>query len=817
MDEHLQAAVLSRLEADESAHTDWAVLVLAALQGAGELEALLDNGARPTLAQMAKAPAPRPPSAYLAAVTVEGFRGVGPAVTLELPPGPGLTLVVGRNGSGKSSFAEALEVLLTGDTFRWQGRTQVWREAWRNLHHPAACVQARFALEGERGAAVVSRRWNPGEPLDSGVAEVQVHGKRKTTLEALGWVEALRTHRPLLSYDELGALLDGSPSALFDAMASILGLDELVAAQRVLQKARLERERARKDAQETHAGLVARLRALDDERARGAAQALGGKKWDLEAAERAVAGAAAAADAQGDLDALRRLASLELPDHDRAVALAGELRAAARQLQEASATAAARARMAADLIEGALGYHEAHGDGDCPVCGRPDALHASWRAERQSEITRLRQAAGAADAAHRRAEAARRAAGGAVAAPSPALLGRADALGIDAAPVRAALEQWERGRGATDPDTLATHLETALPPLRTAFAALAGTARAELERREDTWRPVAAELAAWLPRGRAARGAAESVKLLRAAEDWLKRATGQIRRERFAPVAAKAREIWELLRRDSNVSLEEIALAGDGPHRHVDLGVTVDGVGAAALGVMSQGELRSLALSLFVPRASLPESPFRFVAIDDPVQSMDPARVDGLARALALVARERQVVVFTHDNRLPEAVQWLAIEATVIEVTRRERSVVELRPGLDPVDRHLADAFALAKTQELPAAVAERVIPGFCRLAIEAACGTAIRRRRLGRGESHAAVSALLEGAGKLSTLAALAWFDDPDRHGDVVPRIEREGGRDAVEAFRQCNQGAHGRAVGDPLGFVRAVEKLAQRVRALP
>jgi DNA repair exonuclease SbcCD ATPase subunit len=41
---------------------------------------------------------------------------MAPATTLEVERGPGLTLVVGRNGSGKSSFAEALELLLTGDS-----------------------------------------------------------------------------------------------------------------------------------------------------------------------------------------------------------------------------------------------------------------------------------------------------------------------------------------------------------------------------------------------------------------------------------------------------------------------------------------------------------------------------------------------------------------------------------------------------------------------------------------------------------------------------------------------------------------------------
>ena len=51
--------------------------------------------------------------------------------------------LIGRNGSGKSSFAEALELLLTGDTYRWKKpRTAVWREGWRNLHHPKAAIEA---------------------------------------------------------------------------------------------------------------------------------------------------------------------------------------------------------------------------------------------------------------------------------------------------------------------------------------------------------------------------------------------------------------------------------------------------------------------------------------------------------------------------------------------------------------------------------------------------------------------------------------------------------------------------------------------------
>jgi hypothetical protein len=224
------------------------------------------------------------------------------------------------------------------------------------------------------------------------------------------------------------------------------------------------------------------------------------------------------------------------------------------------------------------------------------------------------------------------------------------------------------------------------------------------------------------------------------------------------------------------VALGRIELAGAKSQRRVTLDVTVDGIPGAALGVMSQGELHSLALSLFLPRATLSESPFRFVVIDDPVQSMDPARVDGLARALEETARTRQVIVFTHDERLPEAVRRLAIKSTILGITRRPKSVVEVRTSLDPVQGHIEDALALVHTTELPVAVLRRLVPGFCRSALEAAFITVVRRRRLAAGRLHGDVEEELKGAGKLTPLAALALFDDRNKGGDVVNRLNKLG-----------------------------------------
>src|SRR5688572_23219119 len=54
------------------------------------------------------------PSILLGSIEVTGIRGIAGTQKLGFTKGPGLTLVVGRNGSGKSTFAEAAELALTG-------------------------------------------------------------------------------------------------------------------------------------------------------------------------------------------------------------------------------------------------------------------------------------------------------------------------------------------------------------------------------------------------------------------------------------------------------------------------------------------------------------------------------------------------------------------------------------------------------------------------------------------------------------------------------------------------------------------------------
>lgn len=88
-------------------------------------------------------------------------------------------------------------------------------------------------------------------------------------------------------------------------------------------------------------------------------------------------------------------------------------------------------------------------------------------------------------------------------------------------------------------------------------------------------------------------------------------------------------------RTDHGVSLVRIVLDATGVRRNSD--------------VLSDGECRALALACFLTEAS--EVPgYSGLVVDDPVSSLDHARVERVARRLVREASEnRQVILFTHD------------------------------------------------------------------------------------------------------------------------------------------------------------------------
>ena len=796
-------------------------LLLAALDGDESLSAQLGGQAQPRSKATDVTAAPAPAGAYLQSLTVSGFRGIGPPATLTVTPQPGLTLVVGRNGSGKSSFAEALEVLLTGKLKRWENLSAAWKQGWRSMHYPdQARITAEFLIEGA-GPAKAQRTWPAGADFTGSTVTVQVAGEKQVGLERLGWTAALTDYRPFLSHSELEAFF-GVPSGLYELLASVLGLEDLTRAAARLAQARKAREAALAEVKKRLPGLLARLEAADDERAEACRRALAGRSWDLAAAARSAATSAPMTAEGGELDRLRRLAQLTVPAEADAHQIADALKLAAAGLDAVAGSPAGQARALAGLLTAALQHHDAHGDGDCPVCGRHGALTTQWRQATQEAVERLHQEARAAESAEQAAADARHRAA-ALTQPVPAVLLADPPLpGVDTGPARAAWQRW-----ASPPDAaaaagpaglraLADHLDQEITPFTRETQALSDLASAEVARREDKWAPVAAEVASWCADAAKANDGMTPVPMIKAADTWLKAATDDIRNERLAPLAEQARAIWRMLRQESNVDLGAIRLTGSATQRRVELDVTVDGTPGSALGVMSQGEVNALALSVFLPRATLPASPFRFLVIDDPVQAMDPAKVDGLARVLESTAAGRQVIVFTHDNRLAQAVRQLSIPASILEVTRRPGSAVQIRTCLDPAEQALQDARALAADGSLPPEVAARVVPGLCRTAVEAAFTEAIWRHQLRAGRRHEEIEDDLEAARvRLNPLAALALTGDASKGGEVLPKLNAWGHRYA-DTYRTLNKGAHVAHDGDLRLLTGDAGHLVTKIRAM-
>lgn len=746
--------------------------------------------------------------AFLRRIEIEGFRGIGPKTTFDVPPGPGLTLVVGRNGSGKSSLAEGLEMLLTGESLRWANRRQKeWIGGFRNLHqrHPT-CVAAAFDLDGSAQTLRLRRSWKLDEEPTGGTMTVTSSAHKEATLDTLGWTDALTTFRPILSYNELGKALDEGPSHLFDLLRGVLGMDEMSGAEQALSGVRKAIEPAGKAAKAGRAALEAALAALPDEaRAVKALELLKKRSPDLAALLEIAAGAP---EDVGRVATLRGLTALGVPNVNDVLQIAKELREAVEHHRELGVAAAGLQFETADLLERALRWHERDNAKRCPVCESDNVLDDAWQARAAKRLAELKQSSSNVAAAAQREKAAIDAAKRlhrSLAAPRE--------LGL--ASMEAALSAYQTWAAAPQsPLELAAHLETAFDEIAEAYAKLAAEASEELRRAQAEWHPARRLLEKWIEEAEAAERAAVDVKTLKAAETWIKAMDQLLRSERFTPIRERAQQIWQALRHQSNVAIKDIRLEGAKTKRRVELDVVVDGEEAMALGVMSQGELHAMLLALFLPRLTLDESPFGFLVIDDPVQAMDPAKVDGLARVLYEVAQKRQVIVLTHDARLPEAVRRLQLDATIYEVARGGKSVVELRKTHDPAEQAIADARQIVMEADVmgPTLVG-RVVPGLCRTALEVRFKQLAWARLLAAGKAHTEIEEEIGAAQGIHTLATLAFFGDAQRGAELYAKIHKAHGSEHVDTFKELKISAHQKYEGNPRDLVERAEHLLSRL----
>jgi len=754
----VEAEVWELLDADDVVADETTYLVAAALQSDEALaEQLGDDAPVPERPEATTCGGPAPLRAFLQSITVSGFRGIGPRTTLEVNPYHGITVISGRNGSGKSSFAEALEYALTGTSYRWANKkSQQWEASWRNLHagEPAS-IKVGFAMEADDDrtgtTAFVGVDWSPDCKLGEAKRWSQIKGQKQAQVSALGWDQALETHRPLMSYDELGGLFEEGQSALYDALNLLLGLDEMSAADARLKQAEKRLGGPRKAATEARTRLRLALEGVADPRSEQVKKLTAKAPYDLAAITATTTGTAT--DQAATIAKLRSIAALEVPGASAASQIANDLRVAIDEHAGASSAANDALVARASLLRDALNLHAHAGDGRCPVC-ETGTLDAVWRASAEARLTKADEAA----AAHRKVTArlnqARTAAErffADVEAVIPvAGVQLARLLDFDAALTKARVV----------PDTLAdlpAHVEAATAELAAATEALRVEAAERAEELEDGWSPAAGAIVTWVELEKAARVDDARLDKVKAAVKWLRKCADTLRERRMAPMVEQAGDIWRRMRHESNVDIGNITLQGAATRRHVTVDATVDGAPAGALSVMSQGELHALALALFIPRATTPASPFRFLLLDDPIQAMDPAKIGGFLDVLVELAKTRQVIVFSHDDRLPAAIRARSVRAQLLDVTREQGSLVVVKENDSPADRYIGDAMALILDREMDDVVKRKATPGLFRMAIEAAAHQRFFTDRARAGSTYHETDAAWEDAKTTQQCVALA------------------------------------------------------------
>ena len=497
-----------------------------------------------------------------------------------------------------------------------------------------------------------------------------------------------------------------------------------------------------------------------------------------------------------------------MPEQVSTALAADRLRQAVAGVAAHAGTTAEIAARQARFLEEALALHDEYGDRPCPVCG-VGPLDAEWARRSRAALDADRAGLAALRDARETLERCRK--------EVRDLIGRLPALPAVDEPELTTLAAATAARAGwlaapADDLALADHVVATLPALAGAFAALREQATRLVAEREDLWAPLALRLGEWVTQRKLADEEASKVAEVSQALDWLKRNSADLRNQRMAPLAGRARHIWATLRQESNVGLDAIRLEGEATRRRVELDADVDGVKAGAFGVMSQGELHVLALALFLPRATAPESPFRFVVLDDPIQAMDPTKVEGFVTVMQELAEDHQVIVLSHDDRLPAAVRRAAVKAQIYEVSRRSGSVVTVTDAMYPSMRFLDDAYAFAVDDGVPAEAKDRVIPGLCRMAMETAAYEVFSARAYASGTDRTTIETQWSAAPKLKQRLAFALH--LDRDASIASWLNDSSRRS--DAFTICNRGVHTGISGEHVDDVRAVRSAVKDLRAV-
>lgn len=748
-------------------------------------------------------------------VAVQGYQGVTEPLTIDLDPSPGITVLIGRNGSGKSSVADAIETALHGEprapsTTGSGGNAPLWDREHCHRDADEAHVEVTL-LAGPETLTLGVRLGSDGT-----ITRSAVHAKGGTRTEvdlaATPWSSALAGHRPVFGYATVERQVQRARNLreFLEPLLAFGGCFEEL--QRAVDAAGTASAAAQKQWSQARTQAQQRVAQVDRERS-------GNELPDIEWPE-----------VTDDPDTW--LATVQLTDsgtatpeitlahHDRLHAAAGAAATALDELETAETAPAADpilARLTSPLtdLHRAAGHLDQHGD-TCPVCrqpadGWPDTLAATLDATSaaraddapfRKRLGELRDAVDTDLALIERVVTPDGAAHALHAAAAPAL-----AVG---AALRRALDDHGR-RAVTEVRTAvrAAHTQLTSAGWREAVTAIADhtdrrrqwlrARRAAVDPFLGVWREVDAEAAA-APSWTAAD------KCLRALQD-------QLRTERTRSLRALADTSVRALLADVGLTIRGLTVQTT----KADVRIVDDNGVPMRLAQLSAGQRNALLLAplLAVARGG----PFGFLVLDDPVHAFDQIRVDRLAHLIHELAADRRVVVLTHDDRLKEHLLVRSPHHDARRVHRDHRTGAVTEEPDPPMWQVLVDD-ARATSVKAPRATrattpVAALVRGFCRMALDDALRHFVLQEALGTSrDPHDDLEALDSDKVKSTGHrldAALALHP-------AHPRLVAAAG--IVSPYMgDWNKGAHGKGPATPVPTteIDAAEKACRTLLGLP
>ena len=672
---------------------------------------------------------------YLAEVTVQGHIGIGNSpLSLAIPPTNGVTIVSARNGVGKTSVADALRHVLSG------GQARSYELAEDNIHCADVAITATLTNGTRSTQAFCGRdrvvRWREQDGQEGDVPAE--------------WIAAFERYRPVLLHPEISPVIE-KPGELHEFLKGVLELTALEQLLYDLDQIRKQGQSVTKELRTVYDQAVRAAPDLSDEVLLAALKAVGPTP------EKLVADSIRSTLERRPSTAPERVELAETWSVDQSVG--SQVTDAINQLHASRTGVVRGAKAVQNALESLLGEeggHLAHRrDQDvCPVCGTQGA---GWVAIATAEATRLRDLLAEQSAAEK--------------AVAQVLILLRDCLpGRLTEQARMVLTRlvdpevserialWDRlssDQEALSADTAtAAHVEAMLADSEALVAWYRGV-RSEIvdSHDESTGRRAIARNSAleWLDALEADRATLIRAEL---ADQLSQKVTGWIKSTRddiFDPIGKQIVEFFSALTCDVDLEMIDISLGGGVRQaKKVNIGLAAEGTRLPAhvarpTAVLSTGQRNALSLATYLPRATQPGSPYRFLVLDDPVHAFDSGRVRYLAGRLVALGDHYQIIVFSHDDRLWRELRASGAHATHLRLDRPPglRSEVRVKEITRP-SRQLLDDARTVLDQESKAAIGTASARAaftltMCRQAVDTEVATQldILGRRLGMTEDQ--------------------------------------------------------------------------------